>query len=453
MIPRSKSKLIAILLIHIATILVLVDNFFPSKQTEISSRIQHNLTNEVHPKHLQQNKYNIISLDDPVEKITTELTTLSSVGYTCFQGDRNVKGANCLKLVEGYEPEIAKAKYMTKAELIHPPYDYVNMTRDCDNFKRVRGYVTESLSEEERSFPIAFSILMFKDVGQFERLLRSVYRPEHAFCIHVDSKSTFEVKIAVKSVANCFKNVFVSSKSIDVQWGKYSVLEPELICMKQLWKHGHWKYWINLTGQEFPLKTNLQLTRILRAYNGANDLQGTVKRRNTWRWSAAGPAPHNIRPIKGSVHIVASRPYVDYILHNQTAKDLLQWIQKTDYPDETYFATLNHNPQLGIPGTYKGEPETDNDIKPFLSRFKNWGEWPCNGQRVRGICVFGVGDLPLLVSRPELFANKFYADYQHLTLDCLEEWHYNRTRDEYLGKYHFDTSYYGTLGFVKNKVS
>ena len=78
--------------------------------------------------------------------------------------------------------------------------------------------------------------------------------------------------------------------------------------------------------------------------------------------------------------------------------------------------------------------------------------WPCHGQRVRSVCIFGVGDLPLLSTRRELFTNKFYLDYERYALDCMEELHFNRTRDEYLGKLSFDTRYYEELGFVKNKI-
>ncbi len=38
-----------------------------------------------------------------------------------------------------------------------------------------------------------------------------------------------------------------------------------------------WKYYINLTGQEWPLKTNLELVRILKAVNGSNLIVGSAK--------------------------------------------------------------------------------------------------------------------------------------------------------------------------------
>lgn len=68
------------------------------------------------------------------------------------------------------------------------------------------------------------------------------------------------------------------------------------------------------------------------------------------------------------------------------------------------------------------------------------------------ICIFGVGDLKLLANRKELFANKFYIDYHPLVYDCLEEIHFNKTRDEVYGRMLFDTSFYSSLDIVRNHV-
>jgi len=39
-----------------------------------------------------------------------------------------------------------------------------------------------------------------------------------------------------------------------------------------------YRYFINLTGQEFPLRTNLELVRIARIFNGSNDIAGSRTR-------------------------------------------------------------------------------------------------------------------------------------------------------------------------------
>ena len=73
------------------------------------------------------------------------------------------------------------------------------------------------------------------------------------------------------------------------------------------------------------------------------------------RRNMAGKPPPGIRVTTGSVHIVAQRGFVDSLLHDPISQDFLEWVKKTHIPDETFFTTLNHNPQLEIPGSYRGQ--------------------------------------------------------------------------------------------------
>ena len=50
-----------------------------------------------------------------------------------------------------------------------------------------RGFLLEASLEEE-SFPLAYSILVYKDAEQVYRLLRAIYRPNNYYCLHVDKK-------------------------------------------------------------------------------------------------------------------------------------------------------------------------------------------------------------------------------------------------------------------------
>ncbi|PVD19775.1 hypothetical protein C0Q70_20266 [Pomacea canaliculata] len=185
--------------------------------------------------------------------------------------------------------------------------------------------------------------------------------------------------------------------------------------MKRVWAHPtRWRYFINLTGQEFPLKTNKELVQILKAFRGANDISGTNDPQFHFRWKEFLPAPFNLTVIKGFVYIVASRGFVDYVIHSRVARDLLRWVQPSRNPDETFFSTLNHNPQLGVPGSF-----LDKEL--------------CTGKWVRTVCHFGVGDLYRLTHTPQLFANKFSYDFMPLAYDCLEEWYFEKVRAENQG--------------------
>ncbi|KAH9514856.1 Beta-1,3-galactosyl-O-glycosyl-glycoprotein beta-1,6-N-acetylglucosaminyltransferase 3 [Bulinus truncatus] len=286
------------------------------------------------------------------------LTTAPSVQlsrFTCrekqldeMENIFHVPEVNCGKLLSGDLNEMVNSKKYVKLinrTLLSEQF-YLNLTTNCELFQSQRGFIMCPLTSEEENFPIAFSMMVYKDVEMVERLLRSIYRPQNYYCIHVDKKSDEQFIKAVSDITSCFDNIFLAPERVNVTWGEYSVLEPELICMKHLWKYKKWKYFINLTGQEFPLKTNWELVQILKAYNGANDLLGTVNRTIRRRWRTQ--PPHNLTVVQGSVHIVVNRDFVDYILHNQTAKDLLDWVKHTIIPDETFFTMLNHNPQLGI---------------------------------------------------------------------------------------------------------
>jgi len=74
--------------------------------------------------------------------------------------------------------------------------------------------------------------------------------------------------------------VFVASKSVDVHWAEFSLLEAELICLRELFERPdiHWFYYVNVMGREFPLRTNHELVKIFKAYNGSNDVDGSFHR-------------------------------------------------------------------------------------------------------------------------------------------------------------------------------
>ena len=194
-----------------------------------------------------------------------------------------VKDVNCANLFTiGEHSGLTEATYiqsvMDNNTLPNDSTIYPNNTEECTNYIKTRGYLADPVSTEEKQFPIAFSLLVYKDLSQVERLLRAIYRPQNYYCIHADAKSARALKQGISGISSCFDNVFVTSRSVSVTWGTYSVLEPEILCMQELWKYTSWRYFINLTGQEFPLKTNWQLVQILKAYNGANDIQGSVKK-------------------------------------------------------------------------------------------------------------------------------------------------------------------------------
>ena len=261
-----------------------------------------------------------------------------------------------------------------------PDYTFIRLTKNCTEFKLRRGYFTEPLSEEEARFPIAYSILMYKHIEQVEQLLRAVYQPQNVYCIHVDKRSSDIIHMSMRALTRCFHNVFIATKLERIVYAGYSRLQADINCMADVLRYGKpWKYYINLASQAFPIKTNLEMVKILKIYNGSNDIEGMWKRVLKGRFkkrfeekilpngktrviklmNITNPDPPcNISIVRGSAYGIFSNGFVDFIVNDDRAKALLEWSRFTYSPDEFYWSTLNHiayNKHLGTPGGYTGQ--------------------------------------------------------------------------------------------------
>lgn len=188
------------------------------------------------------------------------------------------KVLQCEKIVSGDAAEVKRGEEFAGCKLLYDTADaeYPHLVQDCDNYRQYQFSIYNQTREEE-SFGIAYSILAYENTFQVERLLQVIYRPQNYFCIHVDSKADKSTYKAMESIVKCFDNVVLASHRIDVVYGLFPVLEAEMSCLKELWKFKKWKYFINLTGREFPIRTNWELVQILKAYNGSNDVLGYYK--------------------------------------------------------------------------------------------------------------------------------------------------------------------------------
>jgi hypothetical protein len=193
---------------------------------------------------------------------------------------------NCADLFKNVKDEIARAVSLETRSAADWARAYDTLTVDfitvnsCATLKK--RYYSSRVSNEEKSFPLAFTLIVHEQLAQTEALLRAVYRPHNFYCIHVDKKAAVLFRDSLVKLAGCLDNVYVSNRSVDVLWGTYSVLDADVTCMRVLLeKSSRWKYVINLSTYDFPLKTNLELVKILKAFNGSNNIEGILKRLDT----------------------------------------------------------------------------------------------------------------------------------------------------------------------------
>ncbi|XP_003417900.1 N-acetyllactosaminide beta-1,6-N-acetylglucosaminyl-transferase-like [Loxodonta africana] len=238
----------------------------------------------------------------------------------------------------------------------------------CDEYLDLSHYITETLSTEEAAFPLAYTVTIHKDFDTFERLFRAIYMPQNVYCIHVDEKATVEFKDTVEQLLSCFPNAFLASKMEPVVYGGISRLRADLNCMRDLAASAvPWKYVINTCGQDFPLKTNKEIVQYLKAFKGKNitpgvlppdhvigrtkyvhqELLGSKSSYMTKTRKLKSPPPHNMTIYFGTAYVALTREFVNFVLQDQHALDLLSWSKDTYSPDEHFWVTLNR-----IPGMY-----------------------------------------------------------------------------------------------------
>ncbi|KAF8563984.1 hypothetical protein P879_09430 [Paragonimus westermani] len=322
---------------------------------------------------------------------------------------------------------------------------------------------------DERAFPLAFSIVVYRDLDRALRLLHAIHRPHNCYCIHMDRRITrrfreiLELEVRKRYTSEVF--VMPEDYSFTVRWGTMSVLDADLMCSRILLARcPDWTYWINLTGQEFPLRTNRELVTALKLLNGSNVIDGTFKNRMYSRFPLYYRLNFSFTWYKGSVHIAARRDFVQFMHTDIRAKQMLQVLRVHDLygtwhsvPDETFFSTLNHNPySIPAPGAFLGEHERHTFKQ--VTRFKIWTEdnEPCgSGCWIRQICMLGLNDIPRLIRSPQFFANKFVPYVQPEAYDLMERWLANKLEYENRrGDLHpsFNRTYYSTLEVSWNHI-
>ncbi|KAG7242394.1 hypothetical protein INR49_023482 [Caranx melampygus] len=81
----------------------------------------------------------------------------------------------------------------------------VNSPMQCSDWTRDLHFITRPLTREEEDYPLAFIIVVHKELELFVRLLRAIYMPQNVYCIHVDAKAPLEYQRAVQKLVSCFK--------------------------------------------------------------------------------------------------------------------------------------------------------------------------------------------------------------------------------------------------------
>ena len=268
--------------------------------------------------------------------------------------------ANCTLLFKGDKKEVSKVLKANRKNrnniMSSSDLEFYNKANHCSwlikEFDR-QYYV----SETELQFPLAFALNVYNAPQQIFRFLKVIYRKHNVYCIHYDQKSDPRFKQLILQLAKCLPNVIVPSVIENVIWGWHTIVDAQINCFDALLKvqtQYPWKYVITLCGKEVPLRTNREMVHSLSKLNGTSAIElhpvdypsrfefqhvlrnGRVKKTN----KKLGNIPYNLKMQKSTAYMGLTVPFVQFLLHNETAINFRKFMDQTLIPDEHYIATL-----------------------------------------------------------------------------------------------------------------
>ena len=353
---------------------------------------------------------------------------------------------NCTKVFNGDKTEIGRIHIVSrKWQNGLSDLALLNLTSNCS---WVLDYFSDNLyaTKLERSFPIAYSFVIYNQPQQFLRLFRFLYKPFNTYCIHPDKKSPPLFQRIIENIANCLQNTFIASKLIDVQYAKPSLLEAQMSCMMDLVRlrdaqseQVKWNYVINLCGKELPLASPHEIVTHLRRAEGSSVIRARrVKpdEKKTVRRLHGRRIPHNLQLYKGLAYMAISYQFANFLLTNKTAIEVHEFFKTCDIPEEHFYSTLYKLP--GVPGGFNKSIPSDffHVIAVFWADDRVGWSQECAGETVHGICIVATGNWKEVVARSRdgeksLFHNKYFMEQDHVVMDCMEERLVARNKDEF----------------------
>jgi hypothetical protein len=210
---------------------------------------------------------------------------------------------------------------------------------------------------------LAYVITAHKNAGQLRRLLAAIDSAHHTYVLHVDRRAPAPVHAAAYDFASRHPRAAVMAPR-NIGWGAWSLCRIQIDLMASaLNVSDDWQYLINLSGQDFPLRTQEEIAAALAAGPaGANRLQvldfaatnGTIRKRldHYWiEWHSRSrrlwrrQLPADARIYWGSNWVIHSRQACAYVTGPE-ARHWQRFFRFSMIPDEFFFQTALMNSPL-----------------------------------------------------------------------------------------------------------
>ena len=119
---------------------------------------------------------------------------------------------------------------------------------------------------------IAYIILAHKLPGQLVRLVERLISKDTSFFIHLDKRADKEIYNSVVEQLSIYDNVHFIKRHIS-KWGQLGCTKAVLGAINEIYSQSiEFDYVINLSGQDYPIKSNQYIKNVLQENRGLSFL-------------------------------------------------------------------------------------------------------------------------------------------------------------------------------------
>jgi hypothetical protein len=270
---------------------------------------------------------------------------------------------------------------------------------------------------------IAYFLLVHRYPAQFKRLFNAIYAPGNHYVVHVDKSSGTKLAREISDFLEPYQGAEILEPK-DALWGGYSLVDAELRGMARLLEMNHrWTHYINLSGQDFPLKSQDFVRQFFAANPGKQFVRALDQRQRRpetlnrishlfveadGKITATGIARPYLtgdRPFIGTQWKAVTRSFCQYVCHDAQVERFKSFYRNSFIADEGFFQTVMMN--SGEHGMVMND-----DLRMI--------DWVPDGDIKLRPRNYEVKDLVALQRSTDLFARKFDAEEDTEILTLLE---------------------------------
>ncbi len=208
---------------------------------------------------------------------------------------------------------------------------------------------------------IAYFIMIHHKPEIFKNMFKKIYTRDQFYLIHIDKKAKQEFIEEIQLYIVHFPNVYILD-SMNIVSGGFNIVQAELNAMEFLLNVSkEWDYFINLSGEDYPLKSQNIIRKFLTTNKGRNYLfyydqkfyrPDTLKRIQNHFTELAYVISSfiykrsfmkDVIPYIGGKWFMFTRETCLFLTNNKTVMDFEDYYLHTFLPADSFFQTVLMN--------------------------------------------------------------------------------------------------------------